>query len=415
MAFDWIPDAALDPHPRLTWFTELCFDFSVLAFYRKTEILPPDYRLEDGTLVVSNHQRDADIPILTTVLCRRVGLKATWQLPFYASREDFFRRGFLADHLVHWARPARFLLAPLSLAWFFRIIRAEPMRRVREFTLLEAFGDLGLDERSARAAALNARGRREASLSQSACGNFWGLRRLCRAARGALAPGFRATVAAQLRHFANLLAAGRIVYIAPEGTISPDGRFGRLRAAPWLIARLADTPPPILPLALAYDPLAPGRLRVIVKIGKPLHGYNAKNRREFDAALKEEILKLYPLTASHAISRFLAAGPERFTTAEFARWLQTARDTLAAAGFTLDPLWDQTPPAELAERRLRWLARRKLLVRESGAESDTWRNCCPRDAQPDWRKSAGIVRYLDNALDDLTHAIAPDIAGELAP
>ncbi|MGH8274327.1 MAG: lysophospholipid acyltransferase family protein [Gammaproteobacteria bacterium] len=410
MTFSWLPDAERDPHPRLTWFTECCFDWTISALFRKEEMLPPDYRLEPGTLVVSNHQRDADVPILTTMLCRREGVHIRWPLPFYASREDFMRRGFLADHLMTWPAPLRAPFWVLSLAWFFRIVRAEPMRRTDEFTLLDAFRALDIEDENARAAELNARGRREAQADKAQYDkNFWGIRRLARPARAALAPGFRATVDAQLARFAELLDAGRVVDFAPEGTISPNGRMGRIRAGVWRIVRLANRPPPILPAALSYDPLGPGRLRVIVRIGSPLRAYNAKSRREFDAWLKGEIMKLYPVTASHLASRFLAAGPERFTTTAFARWCERAVTMLAAAGCTLDPLLEHSNIQQLAEERLGWLAHKSLL-----AHTDTgWRNRWSRDAEAGWRRPANIVRYLDNALDDLLCGLAPGL--ELRP
>ncbi|MGH8162074.1 MAG: hypothetical protein ACRESR_08035, partial [Gammaproteobacteria bacterium] len=238
---------------------------------------------------------------------------------------------------------------------------------------------------------------------------FWGLRRLRREARSALAPGFRVTVAAEIDRFAALLDAGRVVYFAPEGSVSHDGRFGRVRAGPWRVAHAAAAPPPILPVALSYDPLGPGRLRVIVRIGRPLRGYNATDRRCFDASLKEEILKLYPVTASHLTSRFIAAGPGEFTTTAFARWLEHARKTLAAAGLTLDPLLERGHSEAFATERLAWLTSQGLLTREG----ENWRNRWPRDAKPNWRKPANVVRYLDNALDDLLENLAPAL--ELRP
>ena len=164
MPFKWLPDADLDPHPRLTWLVECCFDLTVLALFRKEEIVPADFRLDPGTLVVSNHQRDADVPILTTVLCRREGFYIRRPLPFYATREDIFRPGFLADFLAHWPRPLPALLGRIPLRWLFRIVRAEPMRRVREFTLVETLAALraGGFADAAPATVLNRRGRRAA-------------------------------------------------------------------------------------------------------------------------------------------------------------------------------------------------------------------------------------------------------------
>ncbi|MDN5864762.1 MAG: 1-acyl-sn-glycerol-3-phosphate acyltransferase, partial [Gammaproteobacteria bacterium] len=305
MTFGWIPDADRDPHPRRTWLAECGFDLTVLALFRKEEMLPDDYRLEPGTLVVSNHQRDTDVPILTTVLCRRKGLHIRWPLPFFASREDFFQRGFLAGLLYTWPRPLRWLLQGVSLGWFFRIVRSNPMRRVREFTLAEAWRDLPDDVATERS--LNARGRRESDAGAHAGGmparpvaeRFWGLRRLRAGARAALYPDFRATIEAQLEYFAALLDAGRVVYFAPEGTISGDGRLGRMRAGVRRIVQLAATPPRILPVAQSYDALAPGRLRVITRVGVPLHKYNAEEGAAFNAWVEMAIRELYPVNASH--------------------------------------------------------------------------------------------------------------------
>ncbi|MGH8128733.1 MAG: hypothetical protein ACRETC_10305, partial [Gammaproteobacteria bacterium] len=96
-SFDWLPDAELDPHPRLTWLTECAFDLTVDALYEKEEILPVDYALAPGTLIVSNHQRDSDVPILTTTLCQKPGRYLRYPLPFFAAREDILRTGFLRD------------------------------------------------------------------------------------------------------------------------------------------------------------------------------------------------------------------------------------------------------------------------------------------------------------------------------
>ncbi len=418
MTFSWLPDSDFDPHPRLTWFTECCFDWTVHVLYRKEVIVPPGYRLDPGTLVVSNHQRDADIPVLTTVLCRREGLYLRWPMPFYASREGLLRRGFLAEHMSHWPRPLRALLGTISIAWFFRIIRVEPLRRVPEYTLNEAFADLNLHSGSARAAALNTRGRRETAAQQSrghgardVYTRFWGLRRLNAEARKALAPGFRATIAAQLTGFAEHLDAGRVVYFAPEGTISRNGRFGRIRAGVWLLTRLAVTPPPILPTALSYDPLGPGRLRIIVRVGTPLREYDRTDRGRFDAALKKEIRTLYPVNASHLVSRFLVAGPETFTAEDFAQWFARALAAVTDGGFTTDPLLSRSAPAALAGERLAWLARKGLIERDGKA----WRKRRVHDAVPGWRRPADIVRYFDNALADLTGALAPTLADKLTP
>lgn len=429
-ASSWVPDAHLDPHPRLAWLLEHGFDLAVRALYRKHELVAADYALEPGTLVVSNHQRDGDVPIIATTLCRREGLRFRCPLPFCAGREDMLRPGFLRDLLAHWPTPLPSLLGRVPLGWLFRLTRVLPIRRVREFTFGEALSACaaGPQDPEPPERVLNLRGRREVSarlgsapariesliadpvLADLRRAN-WGLRKLSRRARAAIAPGFRAAIEAQLAQFAHLLDAGRIVYLAPEGANSENGRLRRMRDGAWRICRLAVAAPAVLPVALSYDPIRAGRLRAVVRIGSPLRGLDLSDRRKFDATLRHEILKLCPVTPSHLASRFLVAGPARFTTHDLCDWLDHAARAVADAGLTLDPLLARGARLQaLAAGRLAWLARKRLVRRDG----PWWRNRWPQGAAPEWQTPAGVVRYLDNALGDLASEF-PHLAARLRP
>ena len=425
MTFKWLPDAELDPHPRLAWLIECAFDLVINTFYRKEEMLPPGYRLEPGTLIVSNHQRDSDVPVLTTVLCRREGMHIRWPLPFYAMREDLLYPNALAGLLAGWPCPLPKLLGSIPLAWLFRSVRAEPMRRLREFSFgetLNALLDAGFGAVDP-VTLFNGRGRREVTAALGKLPlrldgidprrlgkfrhSFWGLRRLRVASLRALEPEFRTTIATQLARFAALLDAGRTVYFAPEGTISDTGKFGRIRVGTRRLYQLTACPPPLLPLALSYDPLGRGRLRAIVHVGQVLRSLDSSDERIFAAELRHAIQRLYAVNPSHLIAHFLVTGPATFTTQEFSAWLQRTAAAVIAAGFTLDPLLARRSHEMLATERLGWLKRKKLVAHEPAY----WRNLYPRDAAPGWRKPPNVVRYLANALKDLS----PELARNLGP
>lgn len=430
MRAKWLPDAALDPHPRLTWLIECCFDLTVLALYRKEEMLPTGYRLDPGTLLVSNHQRDSDIPILTTVVCRREGFNIRFPLPFYATREDLFRPRFLRNLLLDaaWPAPLASLLGHIPLQWLFRIVRAQPMRRLREFSFgetLESLREAGLGDRTPqtllRTATLQSI---EAhlgyvpqtldELSAARLGGlrsqFWGLRRLKLTAVRTLEAPFRAAIGAQLRNFAALLDAGRIVYLAPEGTISDTGRMCRLRRGAAQVIDLAQQSPAVRPAALSYDPLGTGRLRVVVRVGDVLEMPDPSDTRRFNATMHEAILGLCAVTPSHLLSRYLVAGPPQFTTATFAEWLADAIEQLNHAGLTVDPIFSRSDPGELARTRLRWLARRGLVHDREGH----WHNRWPPDTPPGWHKPSREVAYLDAALGEVL-SLKPGLDAELCP
>ncbi|MGH8398812.1 MAG: hypothetical protein ACRETA_11300 [Gammaproteobacteria bacterium] len=425
MSFNWLPDAALDPHPRRTWLVECCFDLVVAALYRREVIRLPGFRLAPGTLIVSNHQRDADGPILATALIQREGVFMRQSLSFFAAREDLFRCGFLAEYATGWSRYLRPLLGTISLAWMFRIIRCAPMRRVREFTLgevLDALLEAGFGDMDP-ALVFNSRGQREMA---TVLGNppwhlrdvtpwrlgqlrlsYWGLRRLQVATFRKLAPDFKAIINAQLKYFASLLDAGRTLYFAPEGVISTTGKFGRIRAGARQVCTLTTARPQILPVTLSYDALGPGRPRIIINLGKTVPAPDPSRQRSFATGMRTAILKQYAVTPSHLIAKFLVAGPAQFTSQAFTEWLQRASVTITVAGFMLDPLFSRRTTESLARERLRWLARKGLIAREAMG----WRSCWPRDTAPGWSKPANVVTYLAAAIDDL----APEFTRTLHP
>ncbi len=428
MSFNWLSDAELDPHPPFTWLTVCCFELALRALIRNVEVIPPDFRVEPGTLVVSNHLRDCDVPVLTAALCRRRGLRILNPIPFCAAREDLFHRGFVSDLLATWPQPVAWLLGRVPLQGLFRILRVQPIRRIREFTLGETllalhaagFADAdpkqvfcarGQREIAARLGSLPAR---VAAIEPIRLGalrlTHWGLRRLRPAVLRTLVPGFRATISGQIGRLVELISTGRVVYLAPEGVTSCSGRFGCVRAGAWEVYRRCATAPPVLPVALSYDPLCNGRVRAVVGIGQTLPAIDAACRCDFDARLRIEILRLSAVTCSHLVSRFIAVGPRQFTTRTLARWLQHAGGAAGAAGLTLDPLLKSAGPAHLARERVAWLARRSL-VAPSGVG---WRNRWPSDATPAWGTPAAIVPYLHNALEDLA-TLDSGLASKLAP
>jgi hypothetical protein len=349
-------------------------------------------------------------------------------LPFCAAREDLFRRGFVGDLLSTWPRPLTWLLGRVPLEGLFRILRVQPIRRIREFTLVEtlsavrAAGFANADPRDI----FCVRGQREIigqlgslparvdAIDAERLGSLrlahWGLRRLRPSVLRALGPGFRATISGQIGRLVDLISTGRVVYLAPEGVTSRNGHFGCLRAGAWEVYRRCAKPPPVLPVALSYDPLCSGRVRAVVGVGQALPPIAADSRREFDARLRVEILRLSAVTCSHLASRFIAVGPREFTTRTFARWLAHAGSAASQAGLTLDPLLRSAPPIELARVRLAWLARRSLIARGNRG----WRNRWTANVQPAWATPAAVVPYLHNALDDLA-TLDSNLAGKLAP
>jgi 1-acyl-sn-glycerol-3-phosphate acyltransferase len=400
----------------------LSFDRIVRALFRIEESGLSE-RVPKPCLIVANHRRDADIPILGVFLGRRRGARITGVLPHFVAREDLFEPGFLWHY---WRSPwlvlARLISPAIPLARILQVFKAHPIHRIPEQSLAIVLGDFrrylgdrGLDavlhpRWTARLAAAGAAPEqtlswllRRARRFDSLVGGGWGHRRLNRAAFHVFKPVERARISAHLAVFARALAGAEAVMLAPEGSNSPDGHFQRPRAGAWRIAREAGGNLPVLPVGLAYDPSASGRrMRVFVHAGPNFAAGEHPNRRAFDAAVAGAILRATTLTGSHfAAHLVLSAEPgERVTAPALEALIGSLGAPLASAGQRI-----AQDAGAAAERRFAWFARAGLLQRKAGQ----WRRTAKPEPVPGWASRAALAAYLRNELASAA-SLLPDAA-----
>ncbi len=418
MTFRGLPDPERYTHPRLSWLIEYLFDVVLGRMFRVEHDMADDPRVAPGTLVMCNHLRDADAPLVGRLLFHRKGFRLRGRLPYFAMREDLFQREGLANLLPACPPPLSRLLAGIPLGWLFAHVRTLPMRRVREFTwhdTLRALVRTG-QGKADPARVFNGRGRRELAaclgglpdsvdaIDPWRLGHLrtarWGLRRLSPRYLRIVGVWFRAGVRRQLARFAHLLAEGHSVFFAPEGGISPDGRLGRMRAGACGLLAMTASPPPVVCFVLSYDPLGPGRTRVLVRREAWSPGATVSCPGAFSAALATCLRRHRVVTPSHLLATYLVCHPQPFGVARLTAWMQQAGAAVREAGYELDPLLTRGAMPALVEERLRWLRRRRLVRCRRGV----WHNAWPRGAAPSWWSAAGQVRFLANALADF----APD-------
>ncbi len=384
-----------------------------------------------STLVVANHRRDADGPVICSVLLQRRGLKLRGVVPSFVAREDLFRRGFLADYLENWPATVRLLLARLDLSAFLRFMQAFPMRRVPERTLgevleavLQQFGDLPLDEVLKPSWVEAFRG--QAPAGDASVGIKEALARryrpLLRTRRGlarltlrrfqALKPSERAAIDSQLEFFVGLLERGGNVQLEPEGVVSVDGHFSRLRAALYQLINRSRVPVRVLPVGLTYDFMMPGRPKVFVNVGPEMTDLQGISRRETDSRVAAAIAAQWTVTASHLASRLLMTARDRgasVTSDELITYVGVEARRCAAAGVIVDPLLLDLRTCRKRIRGYLAYGLRSGVIETCGVG----RYCAGQSLEtprPNWTERDGAIDYLNNELSSFMR-LRPEVLG----
>jgi 1-acyl-sn-glycerol-3-phosphate acyltransferase len=284
-------------------------------------MLTGPFELPPRSLLLFTHRSDWDIPLTTNMywagrMWRRVR-------PVFVARDDLFLPGFLGGYPPGLPLPLRRLLGRTQVGGVLRRHRlALPVASAGRAHL----ADVALDDPelplsalpAAAAAAFRDRARWLGRPEPRVAGDvldggyvdllwrryerpelpgldgFWGRRQ-------AVA---RSDFAALLEH----VARGGSLVVYPEGQPSPDGAIGPLQRG---LGALVDRAQPdvLLPGAIAYDPLGPGRTRAYLAIGEPFD----PPRGDADEAVLAALRRLTPLTAGQVAARAELHGlePER--------------------------------------------------------------------------------------------------------
>jgi 1-acyl-sn-glycerol-3-phosphate acyltransferase len=333
------------------------------AAFRVETIGGEDLRLEPGTLVVSTHRADTDVPLVCPSLYRRASLwRRRGVRPHFAAREDVFERGFFAGAPATLPRAVRRMLYPLGVGGVLTRLPMHPVAHpsVDEVRLARALRQLPPDtpfdgllpeslaeEFRARHPRGGPRTVREALRGANA-DLLWRV-----ATRDELAhPAFdemwrRRTIeaAAELRGLVEILRSGRSLFLFPEGRPSPDGSVGPLRKGLGALVR-RGSPAAVLPIGVAYDPLTRGRPRAYVAFGEPLRDIAGDPEGIILAALR----RATPLTCGQVVAGALVEPGTPPGEAELAEALSSAVEAAAAEG---RPVEHDLLDPERRSRRLR--------------------------------------------------------------
>lgn len=405
------------------------FDIGIRCSYRLEVRGMDNYSRSPRTLIVANHRRDSDGPILGALLWG-----GNWQdLPHFVAREDLLRRGFLRDYL-NGPRVLRELLSPLSLATLLLHMGTCPMRRIPERTLGEVLGDVLEQQGDLPLEAVLKRswvhrfqelGRGQPPLHLSdvlrrqyrpLLAQTHGLRRLSLERFRELKPHHRAIIRAQLQDLVERLNGGATLILEPEGRVSVSGEYTRPRAALHTLINGPDRSPHVVPVGITYDFVTTGRPTVFANIGPQQTGLRGLSRKETDTRIAQMLCAQSTVTASQLVSRMIRTARDSsgaFTVDQLTQFVTTEANHCAARGLYVDPRL-RNPDGRRARVHecLNWYLRSGPLQRWHGGhfrvtEKPSGTVCC-------WSDPWGAVDYLDNEFAALLRFNSRDMASEPA-
>ncbi len=323
------------------------------AAFRVVVIGPRRFRLRPGTMIVVTHRRETDVPLICPPLYFGARL---WRFPedrmAFAARDDMFIPGFFAGfppqlsplgrRFLYRVGVGRFLFGigvyPISSASVARVgevLRESPDARLAD-ALPPELAD-GLRVRSDELG-LPAPGRAADALRGEYADLLW------RPVTRAEVPGpdgfWERRAARAATDFRRLVEVGRegSLVVFPEGRPSPDGEIGPLRRGFSALVRRAQ-PRRLLPIAIAYDPLVPGRTRALVTLGPA----SETSRANVEETTLELLRRGTALTAGQYVAHELEAS--RSPTEE---GLADAVEAAREEGRPVDP--DLLDPVRRASR-----------------------------------------------------------------
>jgi hypothetical protein len=376
-----------------------------------------------GTLLLVTHRRDADVPIVGNLIARAPAMRLADRVPHFVAREDLFHSGLLWEYTERWPTFIREALSTINLLPVMRVLHAYPIRRIPERSVRAVLGDVlaargNLPLQQVLKPAWVERFMQLApphtvslTLAQTLARRYGvllrtqhGFRKLTRACFSALKPWEQAVVAAHLQHLVDLIDRGAILLLEPEGAVSRDGHFGRLRGAlPALINR-PSIETRVQPIGISYDFMVPGRTPAFVAVGPVLYGMKNLGRRATCAKVKAALLAQSTVTATHLGSRLLrlhAGG--RLCTADVEQFLQQGAAQCAAVGVRVDRrLLDARGAARRARGLIAYCVHHALIEPCGGGRfvirrDDTGVRRCPADPRH-------ALAHADNELTEIAAA-----------
>jgi 1-acyl-sn-glycerol-3-phosphate acyltransferase len=301
-----------------------------------------NYTASPATLITINHKRDLDIPIVASILhLSKTPFNENRRMHFVA-RDDLFHPGFLTAHfpifgiagpLIHRIniKPVMTALRAHPISHLIRR-RIGPLIRELEQTsstipLKEVVNQPGFALISAMLGE-----RKRDNLGDVTVADFLGysfssihqqfadIQILRDDYSRKLRKRTLNKVSTQLQEITEILNKGNICMLAPEGQLSPDGRFWPVKSGLFRLISMTTSNIRILPVNTTYDFMTLRRMRIYMTVGHELTELKGLHKISLEQSVQKSIVTSGPVTLSHLGSEFLLnvldSGQEQFKEQE---------------------------------------------------------------------------------------------------
>lgn len=354
--------------------------FSTTKFFYKVEVRGlHHFKYDPATIVACSHKRDGDIPLVIPRLYffQRPSHRKALRMIYVATRDDVYENGFLTVYfpmLDRWLRP---VISRIRVARLFKQVQTCPVKLPDEQTVNQLLqetkrleGNLTLSEAVTPEWHAKLVGEELVADSKLRLNDALAIAPLPLLGQYATPRMFKEplatrimkrhhqTVVSQLRNISRIMDKGGVIFIAPEGRVTPDGRFGKMRAALTRAVQQSRADVKMTPVNVTYDFMDTEKPLVIINIGPEVLSLKSLSKNELAEVVRRSVAGLACVTMSGLGGRWLieqaAKGIEKVSYRQMLNALWAEAQHFKSLGLPMDTRLENRQDFE--ERLARFVA-----------------------------------------------------------
>lgn len=279
-----------------------------------------NFKVEPSTIIVINHKRDLDVLTIVSALHLNKTIFHPTKMPRFMAREDLFMPGFLATHF-NLPSLLGIVTNKINLRGVMHILHAHPICHLRKRKLKEwlwdiyhTCGNIEINKAFKPDWLIILKSQIPARKSPLLIKEFFNAKysklleqredvailqhELCYRIKKYCVQNINQ----QLKIFSSLLDRGKILFIAPEGDLSPDGGFKPFKSTLYRLVQTSKADVRILPINITYDSVSGKKLNVYISVGKELTNVKTLNKLTLENMVHRSVEMLTVITATQLMS-----------------------------------------------------------------------------------------------------------------